>query len=160
MTYFIDRFNQIVRESDKATIPPDPENRNYQEYLEWKAEGNEPTQEEFEVQEPTYNWQGLAIAFKLSLLNQILTQLKDESTNPQISAIWRISDELVQVITIPVFGESDRVASLTQEMQSLFQKLEQGKVSVPDSARTEILQALQENGFEQAAKTLSRNSVT
>jgi hypothetical protein len=66
----------------------------------------------------------------------------------------------VQVITIPVFGESDRVASLTQEMQSLFQKLEQGKVSVPDSARTEILQALQENGFEQAAKTLSRNSVT
>jgi len=32
----------IQRTSDNAYIPKDPANTDYQEYLEWVAEGNEP----------------------------------------------------------------------------------------------------------------------
>jgi len=33
----------IVRLPDNAWIPADPENTDYQRYLEWVAEGNSPT---------------------------------------------------------------------------------------------------------------------
>jgi len=42
MTYQLTSGDTIVRLSDNAWIPPDPGNRDYQEYLEWLEEGNEP----------------------------------------------------------------------------------------------------------------------
>ena len=35
-------MSTIVRLSDNAFVPMDPANTDYQEYLEWVAEGNEP----------------------------------------------------------------------------------------------------------------------
>lgn len=34
--------NGIIRISDNAFIPFDPDNRDYQAYLKWLDEGNEP----------------------------------------------------------------------------------------------------------------------
>ena len=33
-------INRIIRKLDGAQIPTDPNNRDYQDYLEWVAEGN------------------------------------------------------------------------------------------------------------------------
>jgi hypothetical protein len=44
MTYRLvrDRVNCVQRISDSAIIPFDPANLDYQQYLAWLAEGNEP----------------------------------------------------------------------------------------------------------------------
>jgi len=41
-----DSLNIIIRLSDNASIPMDKNNRDYQEYLEWVAEGNTPEEAE------------------------------------------------------------------------------------------------------------------
>lgn len=42
MYKLITQSKTIIRTTDGANIPPDPNNRDYQEYLKWLAEGNTP----------------------------------------------------------------------------------------------------------------------
>jgi hypothetical protein len=42
MTYQLTTGNTILRLADNACIPPDPANTDYQAYLRWLEEGNEP----------------------------------------------------------------------------------------------------------------------
>ena len=40
--YQLTTSNTILRLADNASIPPDPANRDYREYLEWVEAGNTP----------------------------------------------------------------------------------------------------------------------
>jgi hypothetical protein len=42
MNYQLTRGDSILRLTDNASIPPDPANTDYQQYLEWVSQGNEP----------------------------------------------------------------------------------------------------------------------
>ena len=42
MTYKLTQDDTIHRLSDNAIIPPNPANNDYQEYLNWVSQGNEP----------------------------------------------------------------------------------------------------------------------
>lgn len=48
---FTGQVESVARLSDCATIPFDPANTDYQEYLKWLAEGNKP----LPVDEPAQN---------------------------------------------------------------------------------------------------------
>lgn len=71
MTYQLHSTSAIVRLLDNSLIPQDPANRDYQDYLAWLDEGNEPlpAQEPPSLIEPT-------IEEKLSSIGLSLGDLK------------------------------------------------------------------------------------
>ena len=51
--YKLTDSNSIIRLADKASIPADPANSDYAEYLEWVADGNTATAADA-IPDPTY----------------------------------------------------------------------------------------------------------
>ena len=43
LNYYTNQQDTVIRDSDKAHIPFDESNSDYQEYLKWVAAGNTPT---------------------------------------------------------------------------------------------------------------------
>ncbi len=142
----------VVVTEDKTIFVPDDMGNNDRVHLqEWLDAGNQLEAEDSPITIQAYNWQGLAIAFKISELNQILNDLKDEGANPEINAIWRISDELTQIVTQPIFSDNDRVGGMNRELVALFEKLKLGGVTIPATAKDELTAALIQHGFEKTS---------
>jgi hypothetical protein len=78
----------IIRLSDNAFIPANPDNRDFAEYLEWKAEGNIP-----EAADPIDYTSRLRAErdAKLSASDWVVLKAVDESQNGlgiQIPVVW------------------------------------------------------------------------
>jgi hypothetical protein len=53
MTYhLLQPFSIIVRDEDGATIPADLDNRDYQQYQQWIAEGHVPAERTLDLAHP------------------------------------------------------------------------------------------------------------
>lgn len=151
-------FFYIVKLDDRTiSVPDDMENSDRQELQRWLDAGNSLEEDNsglFLSNVPTYNWQGLAIRFEISQLNQVLTKIKDESTNPLASPIWRISDDLAKVITLNIFSDEDRIGRMNRELIDLFDKLKAGEVSISAEIKNELVDGLATNGFNQTAEII------
>ena len=71
MTYQLTQHETIRRLSDNGYIPPDPANKDYQEYLAWLEEGNEPL-----PADPLPEPQELTVQEKLASAGITLDELK------------------------------------------------------------------------------------
>ena len=71
MTYQLTLFDRIFRTTDGAFIPPDPANTDYQQYLAWLEEGNEPL-----PADPLPEPQELTVQEKLQTAGLTIDELK------------------------------------------------------------------------------------
>ena len=72
MTYQLTTGNTILRLADNAFIPADPANTDYQAYLRWLEDGNEPL-----PPDPTPEPEPLTAQQKLEAAGLTVEELKD-----------------------------------------------------------------------------------
>jgi hypothetical protein len=71
MTYQLTQYETILRLTDSAFIPQDPANTDYQQYLAWLEEGNEPL-----PADPLPEPQELTVQEKLQAAGLTIDELK------------------------------------------------------------------------------------
>lgn len=89
--YKLTKHTSIQRLADNASIPADPANRDYQDYLEWLAAGNTPqpaqTQAEIDaeaVQTASDKAKAALIAIDLASIRAIREWVIAQPTAPQL----------------------------------------------------------------------------
>ena len=70
--YKLTQTESIIRTADNAFIPPDPDNTDYQQYLKWLEEGNEPL-----PPDPLPEPESLTAQQKLEAAGLSIEELKD-----------------------------------------------------------------------------------
>jgi hypothetical protein len=89
--YKLTKHTSIQRLADNASIPADPANRDYAEYLEWLAAGNTPqpaqTQAEIEaenIKETSDKAKAALVAIDLASIRAIREWIISQPTAPQL----------------------------------------------------------------------------
>lgn len=94
MTYKLTDGPSIIRQSDGAFIPADPGNRDYAEFLAWKAAGNEPAP--VDLVTPPVPASASRLGLMRALKEQGLwTQVKDLiAADPETQEEWDVAIEI------------------------------------------------------------------
>lgn len=82
--YELTSSSTIKRLSDNAFIPPDPANSDYQRYLEWLEEGNEP----LPYVDPTDYWEVLRTQRNQKLAESDWIVARSYETNTPVPQVW------------------------------------------------------------------------
>lgn len=84
----------IVRITDGAYIPADPNNTDYQAYLAWLAEGNTPSTIQSElskspVPQEVTRFQLRAALLQVGVLEDVETYMSTQVTDPFVQLAWQ-----------------------------------------------------------------------
>ena len=94
--YKLTNTETIIRIADGASIPADPANSDYAEYLEWVADGNTATAADA-IPDPTYQENRVAeyppIGDQLDLLYKDMLADKGDKTGAWFTAVKTVKDK-------------------------------------------------------------------
>lgn len=94
--YKLTNTDSIIRIADKASIPNDPANTDYAEYLEWVEAGNTATAADA-IPDPTYQENRVAeyppIGDQLDLLYKDMLADKGDKTGAWFTAVKTVKDK-------------------------------------------------------------------
>jgi hypothetical protein len=94
--YKLTDTDSIIRIADKASIPNDPANSDYAEYLEWVADGNTATAADA-IPDPTYQENRVKeyppIGDQLDLLYKDMLADKGDKTGAWFTAVKTVKDK-------------------------------------------------------------------
>ncbi len=142
----------IIR-SDGALIPEDLNNVDYQEYLEWTKQGNNPEPEvSTPDSQPVRSWAVLsAQLYQSSLYQQHLRMATKGASSDIADRLWWIDKDLTTILVNWVSDEETRIQHLEFRLRELIKVLAEGGFPITEGHRQEILDSLNNNGFPDVA---------